>query len=270
MFCKKISGTFLCPHNSIKCAAFKADSEKRIPLFATIPTVLAQAIEKPSIEPRKTWRAAKPKHNVEITKHTAKPFVGIVVHATATWRVQRQGTTAEKVTKGHQAWHQGDPNTKPEPEGKGWADLAYHYLIAPDGRIFEGRSLEYQSDTGALYPRDRRVTVVLEGNFEDGYCKYTDPKTKQKFAGTCKADDFNEKQKSSLDRIVAWLADTNQLSADAIDAPPPERNKGVHPIAAHGEITFEVGDTSCPGKPILDYLPKLREKTSAALRARKS
>jgi len=39
IFCKKIRGILRCEHNSMKCAPFNADSENKIPLFATIPTL---------------------------------------------------------------------------------------------------------------------------------------------------------------------------------------------------------------------------------------
>ena len=38
MFCKKTSGIFRLAQSSMKCAPFCALSEKRMPLFATIPT----------------------------------------------------------------------------------------------------------------------------------------------------------------------------------------------------------------------------------------
>jgi len=47
MFCRKISGIRRRLHNSMKCVAFSADSEKSTPLLATIPT-------------RKPWSLAKP------------------------------------------------------------------------------------------------------------------------------------------------------------------------------------------------------------------
>ena len=38
MFCRKTSGMPRCPHSSMKCAAFSADSLNRMPLLATMPT----------------------------------------------------------------------------------------------------------------------------------------------------------------------------------------------------------------------------------------
>ena len=38
MFCRKSSGTLRRAHISMKCVALSADSEKRIPLLATMPT----------------------------------------------------------------------------------------------------------------------------------------------------------------------------------------------------------------------------------------
>ena len=38
MFCRKISGILRWQPSSMKCAPFWADSENRMPLFATMPT----------------------------------------------------------------------------------------------------------------------------------------------------------------------------------------------------------------------------------------
>ena len=37
MFCRKRSGIPRCAQSSMKCAPLSADSEKRMPLFATMP-----------------------------------------------------------------------------------------------------------------------------------------------------------------------------------------------------------------------------------------
>ena len=38
MFCRKTSGIFRCEQSSTKCAPLSADSEKRTPLLAMMPT----------------------------------------------------------------------------------------------------------------------------------------------------------------------------------------------------------------------------------------
>jgi hypothetical protein len=35
---------------------------------------------------------------------------------------------------------------------KKWPIVPYHFLIAPDGRIFEGRPIAYEPDSNTKYP----------------------------------------------------------------------------------------------------------------------
>ena len=46
-FCRNTSGIPRCAHSSMKCAPFCADSENRIPLFATIPAGIPATWAKP-------------------------------------------------------------------------------------------------------------------------------------------------------------------------------------------------------------------------------
>ena len=47
MFCKKISGMRRRAQSSMKCVAFRADSENRIPLLARMPTEKPESRAKP-------------------------------------------------------------------------------------------------------------------------------------------------------------------------------------------------------------------------------
>ena len=50
-------------------------------------------------------------------------------------------------------------------EARGWADLGYHFLIDPGGRIWEGRPLIWQGAHVKGFNR-HNIGVVLLGNFE--------------------------------------------------------------------------------------------------------
>ena len=51
--------------------------------------------------------------------------------------------------------------------GNGWGDIGYHYLIDPDGRVYEGRRLEFQgAHAGNHDLNHKNIGVCLLGNFE--------------------------------------------------------------------------------------------------------
>jgi hypothetical protein len=49
--------------------------------------------------------------------------------------------------------------------GRGWADLGYHYVIDPAGRIWEGRSIRYQG-AHVKDQNENNLGVLVMGNFD--------------------------------------------------------------------------------------------------------
>ncbi len=50
---------------------------------------------------------------------------------------------------------------------RAWGDIGYHYLIDPDGRVYEGRRLEYQGAHAGDHSKNQgNVGVCLLGHFE--------------------------------------------------------------------------------------------------------
>ena len=80
------------------------------------------AAPRPAIVPASEW-GSKPQAIAESRKHVPR-FIRIH-HAGVLWKA---GDDPVKKLAALQAWGQRE---------KGWPDLPYHYLIAPDGRIFE-------------------------------------------------------------------------------------------------------------------------------------
>lgn len=101
-------------------------------------------------------------------------------------------------------------------EGRGWGDLAYHFIIGVDGTIYRGRDLAYRGDTGTTYDTDGHFLVVVEGNFDQ-----VDP---------------SAQQLESLDRIMAWGAATY----------------GIAPSTLAGHRDY--ASTSCPGARLYPYV----------------
>lgn len=51
-------------------------------------------------------------------------------------------------------------------QARGWADLPYHYIVAPDGAVYAGRSPARAGETNTAYDPNGHVQVMLLGNFE--------------------------------------------------------------------------------------------------------
>ena len=52
-------------------------------------------------------------------------------------------------------------------ETKHWADIPYHYVIAPDGRVYAARPESVAGDTNTEYDPRGHLLVMLLGNFEE-------------------------------------------------------------------------------------------------------
>lgn len=121
---------------------------------ATIPKgviPMNPAVMLPGIRAREEWgaRGIRPDH-VPMT-----PITSITVHHTAMPPPGKYGTIAQ--LKQIQDIHTQD---------KGWADVGYHFLIDPNGEIWEGRRLIFQGAHAGGAANIGNVGVCLMGNFE--------------------------------------------------------------------------------------------------------
>ncbi|WP_422013023.1 peptidoglycan recognition family protein [Roseateles sp.] len=98
---------------------------------------------------------------------------------------------------------------------KHWSDIPYHYVIAPDGRIYAARPLAQAGDTNTEYDPRGHALVMLLGNFEE-----QQPTPAQLDAAVA---------------LTAWLAHTHHLGVDA--------------IASHKDFSHQ---TVCPGRNFYD------------------
>jgi hypothetical protein len=98
-----------------------------------------------------------------------------------------------------------------------WTDIPYHYLIDLDGKIYEGRDINYAGDTNTQYDPTGHALIVVLGNFEEV-----------------------EPNPAQLESVVAMM------SAIAARYRVPVEN-----IAGHKDYSTE---TSCPGKSLYPYL----------------
>ena len=108
---------------------------------------------------------------------------------------------------------------------RGYADIAYHFVIGRDGSLYAGRALEQRGAHVAGY-NTGSIGIVLIGNFET-----IEPTTEQLAA---------------LDALVAYLAQTYPLTH----------------LAGHKD--FNPGDTQCPGAALYPFLPDLAARHNLA------
>jgi len=158
---------------------------------------------RPAIVSAAEW-GSKPQPIPDSRKHTPK-FVTIH-HAGVLWTAK---VSPDVFVRNMQSWGQGD---------KGWPDLPYHFLIAPDGRIFEGRPLIYEPESNTKYDLQGNIGVEMMGSFE---AQRPDPR-----------------QVAACVKLTAWLCD----------------QYGIDQSLVRGHKDAASGQTTCPGKDFDRYL----------------
>lgn len=103
-----------------------------------------------TIIPRSGWNAAAPK---DYKKHIP---IRITVHHEGT-QLLLTDDAANKI-KRIQTWGMG-------PD-RDWADIPYHFLIAPNGVIYEGRDPYTVGETATEYDPTGHLLITCLGNFE--------------------------------------------------------------------------------------------------------
>jgi hypothetical protein len=149
----------------------------------------------PVIIPRSGWNAAEPKPYKE---HTP---VRITVHHEGT-RLLITDDAARKI-KNIQTWGMG-----PDRE---WADIPYHFLIAPNGTIYEGRNVNTVGETNTEYDPTGHLLICCLGNLEE--------------------QELPKEQLASLISLIAYVSRKYNISYET--------------LAAHKDFSKQ---TNCPGK----------------------
>jgi len=113
---------------------------------------------------------------------------------------------------------------------KAWADIPYHFAIAPDGTILEARDVAYQGDTNTVYDLGDQILVELEGNFE--------------------IEQPTDAQMASLLALSEALA----------------RQWGFGPATVAGHRDRAPGQTVCPGEALIARFPEIRAAVAKGAR----
>jgi hypothetical protein len=173
------------------------------------------AVARPALVSRQEWKA---KAGVgEAKQHTLRY---ITIHHTAT--LQKEAVEIDKKMQSLQNFSQKEGRLDSGKTKPAWFDVPYHYYIAVDGKIAEGREIKFAGDTNTDYDPTGHALIVLEGNFE----------TEQPSA----------KQLKALQALTAWLSVQYKI---------PTTEVRVH---------NDYASTACPGKNLKRLLPAILEK----------
>jgi N-acetyl-anhydromuramyl-L-alanine amidase AmpD len=142
---------------------------------------------------RAEWNAVEPR---PYRQHTPKRFT---IHHTAV--VFTRDRDAGQHIRNIQVWGMG-------PD-RGWADIPYHFLIAPNGDIFEGRDPMTEGESATPYDTSGHLQINLLGNFSE--------------------QEPTPEQLESLVRLLAWAHEKFDIPTET--------------IAAHKDFA----STACPG-----------------------
>ncbi|MBN8689240.1 MAG: N-acetylmuramoyl-L-alanine amidase [Armatimonadetes bacterium] len=171
---------------------------------------------KPPIVTRAEWRA--------------KPMLpGAIPHVVHTITIHHTGVKSnrnrslEDKLAGLQAFSQREDKLANGKTKPAWPDVPYHYYIAIDGRIGEGRDPNFQGDTNTEYNPKGHLLIVVEGEFN------TEKPTQE--------------QLGSLVVLTRWCCWRYHVSPDT--------------IAGHGDHSKQ---TDCPGDNLKSFLPLLRKQ----------
>jgi hypothetical protein len=152
------------------------------------------------IHSRTEWKADNPKpYKIHVP---AK----ITIHHEG--EVFEKGQNAPEHIKAIQTWGMS--------QARNWTDIPYHFLIDPDGVIFEGRNVFTAGETATEYDPSGHLLITCMGNFE--------------------VQQISEAQLNSLINLIAYCCEKYQISAET--------------IAAHKDYA----ETLCPGKDLYKYL----------------
>jgi hypothetical protein len=153
-----------------------------------------------SIIPRAGWNAAEPR---PFKQH--RP-VRLTVHHEGT-KLEITDDAAKKI-KAIQTWGMG-------PD-RAWVDIPYHFLIAPDGKIYEGRAVTTVGETATEYDPAGHLLITCLGNLE--------------------VQDVSPEQLQSLVKLLAYCS--------------KQYNIPIETLATHKDYSKQ---TTCPGKHLYAY-----------------
>jgi hypothetical protein len=174
--------------------------------------------------------------------------IGVVSRADWGARDRVCGTT--ETTKYRMAIHHtaGDPGSGDYAAGiratqnfhidtRGWCDIAYHFIVTPDGTVWEGREIDIRG--GHTYGENTgNIGIVYKGCFQPGGCVYS--------SGTIPETEINDAMINNGGVLVGVLAGQYGIEVNE------DTVKGHRDWAQPGH------ETACPGETLWNRLSEIR------------
>lgn len=175
----------------------------------------AQQIEKKELAviSREDWQAAPPVSKMAV--HTPQ---FITIHHTG--MPQKPDPATQEKLRALQEFSQNDSQLADGTVKKAWADVPYHFYIATNGEIAEGRKIEFTGDSNTNYNLQGHVLIVVEGDFNQ--------------------EKVLPEQRKSLENLVSFISSEYEI---------PRKT-----ISGHKDLA----ETTCPGTNLYQMLPLLK------------
>ncbi|HYE03451.1 MAG TPA: peptidoglycan recognition family protein [Phycisphaerales bacterium] len=115
----------------------------------------AHAVAPPGVIPRAQWTRAGVAKSWDINPMNGVSRITIHHDAMPSQRIRAAADAAARLEQVRRA----------HVEDRGWADIGYHYIIDPAGRVWEGRSTRYQG-AHVADTNENNLGIMVMGNFD--------------------------------------------------------------------------------------------------------
>jgi hypothetical protein len=226
----------------------RADLSRRTLILASAPLVAgplspvprARAVRAPRIISRRQWGANEAWRAKGVYGYA--PVRKLIVHHT-------DGPSWDPIAALHRTYYN-------HTQRRGFGDIAYHFLIAPDGRIFEGRWARRYGPGDLHNGEDRRGRAVV-----GAHSLHTNAGS----IGVCLIGDYSRRPPrgaalDSLVHVLAWKAqrhDIDPLGSDTYIDLTGRRRRFMNIIGHRG-----VRATTCPGAAMARLMPWVRREVA--------
>lgn len=173
-------------------------------------------VAKVQISPRHNWKATRP---VASRLDQMNGIRRLTIHHSANIARSTSSAAIAATIRSIQQVHVAQ---------NGWGDIAYHFLIDPAGRIWQGRSLNYQGAHAGGANNHHNIGICLLGKFTNG------------------GQRPSSRQIGAMTRLVQWLRIEHRIP--------------VHGVLTHKEIKAE---TDCPGTRLQAEVNRMRRRYAA-------